>query len=353
MFRKHVVYRLRPIQFSHTQLFLPHVFRDRTVVSRGTFCTSAQKHLTLWGGPVAKAIYEEVKVGVAELQEVGWQPRLLSIVISDLGPSTVYIRNQKRAAEKHGIEFEIMELPPSITRAEIMAMVGAKNADPRITGIMIQRPVPPHLDIKEVQQSVHPLKDVEGMHPASLGQVVYGEADLAPCTAKAAVRLLKETGLTLEGLNCVIVGASEIVGKPISFLLLREGATVTICHHLTRNLTLHTRQAEAIFVAVGKPGLLTAEMIRPGAAIIDVGINQLDDGTIIGDVDYNNVWPVAGWTTPVPRGVGTVTTAMLLQNTVVAAQRQRRHYEAAFGPSHVVTNAAMITGPGSGSASSE
>ena len=183
------------------------------------------------------------------------------------------------------------------------------------------------------------------MHPASLGQVVYNEADLAPCTAKAAVELLKATKLSLPGLQVVVVGHSEIVGKPISFLLMSEGCTVTICHHMTRNLAQHTRSADALFVAVGVPGLIDGDMVKPGAAIIDVGINQLDDGSIVGDVDYDSVLPLAGWVTPVPGGVGTVTTAMLMQNTIVAAKRQLKHYEAAFGPGHVATNAAMSSHP--------
>eukprot|EP00937_MAST-01D_sp_MAST-1D-sp2_P005974 g5974.t1 len=268
---------------------------------------------------------------------------LLSICIGDNPASHVYIRNQKRIANKLDIKFQELDLPASTSRGELLAAVASHNCDPRTTGIIIQRPVPDHFDIKEVQQAVHPLKDVEGMHPASLGQVVYNEADLAPCTAKAAVELLKATQLTLPGLQVVIVGHSEIVGKPISFLLMSEGCTVTICHHMTRNLAQHTRQADALFVAVGKPGLIQADMVKPGAAVIDVGINQLEGGGIVGDVDYASVLPVAGWVTPVPGGVGTVTTAMLMQNTIVAATRQQKQYEAAFGPGHIATNAAMMT----------
>lgn len=300
---------------------------------------------TLWGGVVAKQIYAEVKAGAEELTAKGWQPRLLAVVIGDQAASAYYLQNIRRMAERNSIEFELLTLAEDVSRMEFLAALSAKNLDPRITGIIIQRPVPSHLDPREVQHAVHPLKDVEGMHPASLGRVVYGDSDLAPCTAKAAVRLLKETGLKLAGLNVVIVGASEVVGKPISFLLLHEGATVTVCQYETRNLAMHTRMAEAVFVAAGVPGLLTADMVKPGAAVIDVGINQLSDGSIVGDVDYANVWPVAGWTTPVPRGVGTVTTAMLLQNTVNAAKRQQTHYEASYGEDHIATNIGLITSP--------
>lgn len=173
------------------------------------------------------------------------------------------------------------------------------------------------------------------MHPASIGNIVYNEVELGPCTAMASVELLKRTGLQLSGLEVVVVGHSEIVGKPIAFLLMSEGATVTVCHHMTRNLAVHSRRADAVFVAVGKPGLITGNMVKPGAAVIDIGINQvtLPDGSskVVGDVDYDSVLPVCGWITPVPGGVGPVTVAVLLRNAVIGAQRQRKHYERLFG----------------------
>lgn len=301
------------------------------------------KHKELRGGKIAKRIFDEVRVGALEMSEAGWTPKLLSVSIGDEDESKLYIRNQKRIAEKLGIDFEELQLPATTSRGELLASIGARNADPRTTGIIVQRPVPASFDIKEVQQAIHPMKDVEGMHPHSLGQVVYNEADLAPCTAKAAVEMLKETGLSLPGLEVVVVGHSEIVGKPIGFLCMSEGCTVTTCHHMTKNLTHHTRQADVIFVAVGKAGLIQADMVKPGAVVIDVGINALPNGKWCGDVDYKNVLPIAGWITPVPGGVGTVTTACLMQNTLVAAQRQRNHYEAAFGPGHSENNLSMQT----------
>ena len=209
------------------------------------------------------------------------------------------------------------------------------NIDPQVTGIIVQRPVPEPLSVKELQSAVHPLKDVEGMHPASIGNIVYNEIELAPCTAAALVELLRRTGVALEGLVAVIVGHSEIVGKPIAFLLKAEGATVTVCHHMTRNLAVHSRQADALFVAVGEPHMITAKMIKPGAVVIDIGINRVEDeeGRMItvGDVDYESCREVAGWITPVPGGVGPVTVSILMHNTVIAAQRQRAHYESEFG----------------------
>jgi methylenetetrahydrofolate dehydrogenase (NADP+)/methenyltetrahydrofolate cyclohydrolase len=222
-----------------------------------------------------------------------------------------------------------------VTVGELEAAIRGMNVDPRVTGIIIQRPVPAHIPIRTLQGAVHPLKDVEGMHPASIGNIVYNQLDLAPCTAAASVALLKETGLDLKGLEVVVVGHSEIVGKPIAFLLMSEGATVTVCHHMTRSVAAHARRADALFVAVGKPRLIKSDMVKPGAAVIDIGINAetAPDGSsrIVGDVDTENVREVASWITPVPGGVGPVTVAILLRNTLVALKRQREFYEATYG----------------------
>ncbi len=183
------------------------------------------------------------------------------------------------------------------------------------------------------------MKDVEGMHPASIGNIVYNQLDLAPCTAAASVELLKSTGLKLEGLEAVVVGHSEIVGKPIAFMLMSAGATVTVCHHMTRSVAAHARRADALLVAVGRPKLIDASMVKPGAAVIDIGINSITeaDGTkrVVGDVDYEAVKEIAAWITPVPGGVGPVTVAILLRNTITALKRQKALYEAAFAPSDV------------------
>ncbi len=284
------------------------------------------------GRAIAREIQKNIADDAEALASVGWQPKLVSIAVGESEAAKLYIRNQKRVAERLGIAFEDRDYDGTIGRAELLGIVKGLNADPRVTGVIIQRPVPEHLSIKALQDAVHPLKDVEGMHPSSIGNIVYNDLVMGPCTSVAAVELLKRTGLKLEGLEVVIIGHSEIVGKPIAFLLMSEGATITVCHHMTRNLRVHSRQADAVIVAVGKPGLVTGDMIKPGAAVIDIGINQVKmaDGSsrIVGDADHDSCLETAGWLTPVPGGVGPVTVAMLMRNAITAARLQKRHYEA-------------------------
>ncbi|MFD9901667.1 bifunctional 5,10-methylenetetrahydrofolate dehydrogenase/5,10-methenyltetrahydrofolate cyclohydrolase [Mesorhizobium sp. NPDC059025] len=288
----------------------------------------------LKGGPVAKRIIESVRIAAEEARSEGFPAKLVSITVGDVDAVDVYVRNQRAKAAQAGIDFEERRFPADVTARELEAAIHGMNADPRVTGIIIQRPVPKHIPVKALQSAVHPLKDVEGMHPASIGNIVYNQLDLAPCTAAASVELLKETGLDLKGLEVVVVGHSEIVGKPIAFLLMSEGATVTVCHHMTRSLAVHARRADALFVAVGKPRLIKADMVKPGAAVIDIGINSetLPDGTtrIVGDVDTESVKEVASWITPVPGGVGPITVSILLRNTMVALNRQRELYRASY-----------------------
>jgi methylenetetrahydrofolate dehydrogenase (NADP+)/methenyltetrahydrofolate cyclohydrolase len=288
----------------------------------------------LRGKPVADAILAQVGQDLENLTRTGWVPKLVSVTIGAVEAVDVYVRNQRRVAERVGIAFEERHFPEDVTQAEMEVAIRTMNVDPRVTGIIIQRPVPPQISIKALQTAVHPYKDVEGMSPVSIGNIVYNELDLAPCTAAASVELLKSTRLPMEGLEVVVIGHSEIVGKPIAFLLMAEGATVTVCHHMTRAVSVHSRRADAVFVAVGKPELVTADMIKPGAAVIDIGINAVtrDDGTegICGDVDYDGVSEVAGWITPVPGGVGPVTVAILMRNTLTALKRQREAYEGTF-----------------------
>ncbi|MFU0503850.1 bifunctional 5,10-methylenetetrahydrofolate dehydrogenase/5,10-methenyltetrahydrofolate cyclohydrolase [Pseudaminobacter sp. NGMCC 1.201702] len=288
----------------------------------------------LKGAPVAARIMQEVREAAEKATAEGFPPRLVSITVGDVAAVDVYVRNQRAKAERAGIDFEERRFAAEITARELEAAIQSMNADPRVTGIIIQRPVPSHIPIKAIQGAIHPLKDVEGMHPASIGNIVYNELDLAPCTAAASVELLKATGLDLKGLEVVIVGHSEIVGKPIAFLLMSEGATVTVCHHMTRSVAAHARRADALFVAVGKPRLIKADMVKPGAAVIDIGINSetAPDGStrIVGDVDTDSVKEVASWITPVPGGVGPVTVAILLRNTMVALNRQRALYQSTY-----------------------
>jgi methylenetetrahydrofolate dehydrogenase (NADP+)/methenyltetrahydrofolate cyclohydrolase len=292
-------------------------------------------HKTLRGKPLADKIRADVATRVEALRQAGWTPRLVSLAIGQSEAADLYIRNQQKVAEKLGIDFESRFLPEDVSQTEMLGIIAALNADPRTTGIIIQRPTPEQVSVKELQRAIHPMKDVEGMHPSSIGNIVYNDLVMGPCTSVAAVELLKQTSLRLQGLEVVVIGHSEIVGKPIAFLLMSEGATVTVCHHMTRNLAVHSRQADAVFVAVGKAGLVTGQMIKPGAAVIDIGINQitLEDGStrVVGDADFDSCYEVAGWITPVPGGVGIVTVSILMRNTATAAEIQKRHYEAEFG----------------------
>ena len=295
--------------------------------------TSPHPHNLLRGKPVADEILADVRSGVSELSSAGWPVKLVSMTIGDVPEAALYVRNQARVADRAGIQFEERNFAASISAEEITAAINACNTDPRVTGIILQRPVPDHFNMRTLQTAIHPMKDVEGMHPASIGNIVYRDLSLGPCTAMASVELLRRTGLKLEGLEAVVIGHSEIVGKPIAFLLMAEGATVTVCHHMTRSVAMHARRADAVFVAVGKPKLVTADMIKPGAALIDIGINQIDmDGEIktVGDVDFDACLDTAGWITPVPGGVGPVTVAILMRNALVAARAQKSHYDTGF-----------------------
>ena len=292
-------------------------------------------HKLLKGRDVAKPIREEIKARVAALGEQGWIPSLASIEVGDNPAAKLYIRNQRRTAEKLNIIFEERQYPETITTEELVAAISAMNVDPRITGIILQRPLPEHIDLGVIQTAITAAKDVEGMHPTNIGKVVYDDYVLGPCTSLASVECIKATGMPLRGLEVVVVGHSEIAGKPLGLHLMGELATVTVCHHGTRNLAVHTRRADAVFVAVGKPGLITGNMIKPGAVVIDIGINQVDvedeDGKItkktVGDVDFDSVHEIAGWITPVPGGVGPVTLSILMRNTVAAVEAQKEAYE--------------------------
>src|SRR5258706_10787390 len=292
-------------------------------------------HKIIDGKKHAQVVKDDVRARVAGLKQLGWHPRLVSVDIGESAATALFIKNQRRACEEVDIEYENRHYPADITQREALAAIYSLNVDPRVSGIILQRPVPGTLDLEQLENAMHPTKDVEGMSSANIGNIVYGDSSLGPCTSLASVELLRTTGLNLRGLEVVVVGHSEIVGKPVALLLVEELATVTICHHGTRNLGYHTRQADAIIVAVGKPKLITADMVKPGAAVIDIGINHVEviqpDGTkglkLVGDVDFESVYEVAGWITPVPGGVGPMTVAMLLRNTVVAIERQKQRYE--------------------------
>ncbi|KPN63237.1 methylenetetrahydrofolate dehydrogenase (NADP+) / methenyltetrahydrofolate cyclohydrolase [Aliiroseovarius crassostreae] len=281
------------------------------------------------GKSIAANIREEVATKAAKLAAKGWQPKLVSLSVGDVAAAELYVRNQQRTAESAGVEFEARNYPAETSLEQLTGIIQGLNADPRVNGIIIQRPLPDHIPVKTFQKLVHPLKDVEGMHPASIGNIVYNDLALGPCTAVAAVEILKTLPIDIEGLNVTVIGHSEIVGKPIAFLLMGLGATVTVCHHMTRSVAMHSRAADAVFVAVGKPGLVTGDMLKPGCAVIDIGINRVD-GKTVGDADMESCKEVAGWITPVPGGVGPVTVAMLMSNAVHATEMQMNHYRDAY-----------------------
>lgn len=281
------------------------------------------------GKAIAARMTAETRVAAQELAAAGWQPRLISISVGDVAAAELYVRNQQRQAEAAGVAFEARNYPAEISLEQLTGVLAGLNADPRVNGIIIQRPLPGHIPVKTLQKAVHPLKDVEGMHPSSIGNIVYNDLALGPCTAVAAVEILKTLPLKVEGLDVCVIGHSEIVGKPIAFLMMGLGATVTVCHHMTRQVAVHSRAADAVFVAVGKPGLVTGAMLKPGAALIDIGINRVE-GKTVGDADFASCAEVAGWITPVPGGVGPVTVAILMKNAVLATRMQMDHYRAAF-----------------------
>ena len=236
-------------------------------------------HLLLRGAPLRKKILNEVGAKLRELEKRHVIGRLVSICIGQNDGASIYIRNQMRAAKKVGIPFEKQFWHGNISQGDCKERIAALNDDSQVVGVILQRPTPEHINLRSLQSAIHPLKDVEGMNPASVGNIVYNDLALAPCTAAASIELLRQTGLRLEGLEVVMIGHSEIVGKPVAFMLMAEGATVTVCHHLTRSLAAHSRQADVVIVAVGKPKLIRADMIKPGAAVIDIGINQVVDET--------------------------------------------------------------------------
>ncbi|WP_419904431.1 bifunctional 5,10-methylenetetrahydrofolate dehydrogenase/5,10-methenyltetrahydrofolate cyclohydrolase [Kiloniella sp.] len=284
-------------------------------------------HRLIDGRAVKARILSEVRAYVDHVCVDGNIGRLVSISIGDTPEVAVYARNQARGAAQAGIRFDQQLWGSDVKQEECKTLITQMNDDPDVLGIILQRPVPGHINVRSLQSAIHPLKDVEGMSPASIGNIVYSDVALAPCTAAASVELIKGTGLDLKGLEVVMIGHSEVVGKPAAFLLMAEGATVTVCHHMTRSVAMHSRRADVVVVAVGKPHFLKSDMIKPGAVVIDIGINQLTDAkgqhSIVGDVDTENVLEVAGWITPVPGGVGPVTVSILMRNATVAHQRQK------------------------------
>jgi methylenetetrahydrofolate dehydrogenase (NADP+)/methenyltetrahydrofolate cyclohydrolase len=273
------------------------------------------------GAAIAARCRAEAAEAAAECLAAGRRPGLAVILVGDSPASQVYVRNKIRLCEEAGFHSVSDRFPADIAEDRLLARVAELNADPAIDGILVQLPLPPHLDGRRVIEAIDPEKDVDGLHLVNAGALMAGTPRLVPCTPLGVMKLIEHTGLALRGAEAVIVGASNLVGKPQLHLLLQAGATVTICNSKTRDLAGQARRADVLVVAVGRPGMITGDMIKPGAVVIDVGINRLDSGKLCGDVEFASASKVAGWITPVPGGVGPMTVAMLLVNTVQIARK--------------------------------
>ena len=275
------------------------------------------------GRAVAQAVRDDVARGVAAYTAAsGRVPGLATVLVGEDPASEVYVRNKVAACREAGMESFHEPMPVDSTQEQVEAMVDRLNADDRVDGILVQSPLPKGLDFKRVLERIDPAKDVDGFHPLNVGRLVAGRPTLVACTPAGVMELLRRSETPLEGAEAVVVGRSDIVGKPVALLLLHESATVTVCHSRTRDLPTVTRRADILVAAVGRPRMITGDMVKPGATVIDVGINRTEDG-LVGDVDFEPAAKVAGAITPVPGGVGPMTIAMLMRNTLTAAAARR------------------------------
>ena len=257
----------------------------------------------------------------AVLAKTGMKPGLATILMGDDSASHLYVKSKQKACDAAGIYIDDHKLPASTTQAELLTLIEKENADPKIHGILVQLPLPKHINSKVVLEAVSPDKDADGFHPYNFGRLVEGHPVFEACTPKGVIKMIESTGVSIEGKRAVVLGRSNIVGKPLALMLLQRNATVTICHSKTKDLSGVCREAELLLVAIGKAKFVTADMVRDGAVVIDVGTNRLLDGKVVGDVDFEPVSQKAGWISPVPGGVGPMTIAMLLDNTVESAKR--------------------------------
>ena len=272
------------------------------------------------GLALSKTIRAEVGRRAAALTARGRKPGLAVVLVGDDPASAVYVRNKVKACEEHGLHSVLEKYPAEMSQADLLARVAALNADPAIHGILVQMPLPKHIDPHQVIETIATAKDVDGFSVHSAGALLTGGAGLRPATPFGCMKLIESTGVDLKGKHAVVIGRSNTVGKPMALLLLQANATVTVCHSATPDLAAHTRMADVVVVAVGRRHTLRGEMVKPGAIVIDVGMNRNDEGKLCGDVDFAAVREVAGWITPVPGGVGPMTITMLLANTVQAAE---------------------------------
>ncbi|MFN3415371.1 MAG: bifunctional methylenetetrahydrofolate dehydrogenase/methenyltetrahydrofolate cyclohydrolase FolD [Caldimonas sp.] len=273
------------------------------------------------GNALSRQIRADVARRAAALAAQGHTPGLAVILVGDNPASQVYVRNKVKACQDNGLHSVLEQYPATLSEADLLARVEALNRDPAIHGILVQLPLPPHIDAHKVIETISPLKDVDGFHVASAGALMVGQSGFKPCTPYGCMKMLESIGCDPKGKHAVVIGRSNIVGKPMALMLLQAHATVTICHSATPDLAHHTRQADIIVAAVGRRNVLTADMVKPGAVVIDVGMNRNDEGKLCGDVDFDGVSKVASAITPVPGGVGPMTITMLLVNTLEAAER--------------------------------
>lgn len=278
----------------------------------------------LSGKEFAARIKEDAARGITELKAAGVLPRLAVIIVGSDPASEVYVRNKQRTCEELGIRSDHIALPAETTKEELLACIEELNVDPEVHGILVQLPLPAQIaeDEEEILSHIDPRKDVDGFHPVNVGHLVLGAPGLRPCTPAGCIRMLDYAGIPIEGAHAVIIGRSNIVGKPMAHLLLERNATVTICHSRTQNLAAIARTADILVAAVGRPRFVTADMVKEGATVIDVGINRIAPKKLVGDVDFDAAAAVAGAITPVPGGVGLLTVAMLMENVVQAAKAQ-------------------------------
>jgi len=273
------------------------------------------------GTQLSQTLRADVARRAAALTAKGRQPGLAVVLVGDNQASQVYVRNKVKACEDNGLHSVMDRYDATLSEAALLSRIAALNADPKIHGILVQLPLPAHIDAHKVLEAIAPEKDVDGFHISNAGLLMTGQPMFRPCTPYGVMKMLESIDYPVRGAHAVVVGASNIVGKPQAMLLLQAGATVTICNSKTRDLGHHTRQADILVVATGKRNIVTADMIKPGAVVIDVGMNRDDNGKLCGDVDFEPAKEVAGWITPVPGGVGPMTITMLLVNTIEAAER--------------------------------
>lgn len=275
-----------------------------------------------------KAVAADVKARAAEecarLKEKGVEPALAVILVGEDPASQVYVRNKVRACKTCGVISHVIRMPEETTQEELVAKIRGINGDDSIHGLLIQLPLPKHLDEAAALSEVDWRKDVDGFHLMNAGALLTGQDGVLPCTPAGCIELLKRSGVEMSGANAVVIGRSNIVGKPMALLLMQENCTVTVCHSKTKNLAEITKNADILVAAVGRAKFVKGDMIKPGAAVIDVGINRMEDGSLAGDVDFETAEKTAGWITPVPGGVGPMTIAMLMKNTVLAAEKYAR-----------------------------